>query len=203
MDIVNWIYSINSGKTDFNIKPTDSNIIKKIKEILFQWFPEGAKLKYNYHKHIYEYLYFIILYKKRLYFYQSWRNDFDRKLKIKLEKFYIINKNEKKYRRINYYRNNIEFHINKYSKNPISIYSKIKNKCDNSPYYFTYISGKLRKSICFSCNCNNIKKTYNDNQSISFDYKYINNNVFINKNNSFNIKLVFYCSQFRCFLLFI
>jgi len=206
MNIVNRIYFSNSGKTDFNIKiPCEIADIDKIKRILFRWFPKGAKLKYNYYKHIYEYLYFIILYKKRLYFYQSWRNDFDRKLKIKLKRFYIINKNEKKYVYIFYYSNNIDFNVYKYSKGPIHIYSKIKNRCANSPYYFTYIIGKLRKIICFSCN--NIKKIYYNNMffcydNISFCYRYINDYVFITKSEKKNENLIFN-GQFRCFLLFI
>jgi len=206
MDIVNRIYFESSNKSNFNIKPSDNDIIKEIKKILFRWFPKGAKYNYkfdNIHAGT-----FIILYKKRLYFYDIVRKS-NGKLKIELYRFHIINKKLKKYKCIYYNYKRIEFMIYKYNKDPISIYSKTKYRRDNSPYVYDYKMGKLVKSIRFCCNDNNIKKTYYNNKffcydNISFCYKYIYNNIFITKNKSEKkYENLIFNGQFRCFLLFI
>jgi len=189
---------------DFYIKSHYENAdIKEIKDILFRWFPEGAKLKYNYYKISIKH--FVILYKKSLYFYEFFR-EFNGEIIIKLIGHYIINKNKKEYKYIKYHiDDSIKIAVYKYSnKDPILIYSKIKYNCDISPMINTYNIGKLEKNI-FNNNDYNITATSYEDTNILFKYKYFNDYVFINKENDFNREFVYYnyYSQFRCFLLFI
>jgi len=199
MDIVNRIYFKSSKKSDFNIKPPDNDNIKEIKKILFRWFPKGAKLKYNYYKNIYECFYFIILYKKRLYFYDLVRKS---KWDIKLKTFYIINTKKNQFKHISYSFNRIKLSIYKNRKIPINIYSKNKYNLDNLPYLYFYKIDKLDKNIYNDSNYGKIYETSYYNLKISFHYKYIYNNIFSIKSTEKSLNLIFN-GQFRCFLLFI
>ena len=187
-DIVNHIYSEWAYDKDFSIVSKHNDDIKKIKNILFSWFPKGAKLKYNY-LFVKNIAYFFILYKNKFYVYEK-ENEI-----IKLVTLYLINNNE--YKCISYKKSLVIGNKKYINGKLVEIDTKVIN---NNGYNFHYYKiGKLNRYslikdniiIESQCNFSRLIYTYNYNM------------IYINKLGYYDEDNIYMIYNFYFIVLFI